>query len=72
MPHLHTHSTHSSSAQVLKEKVAVVGCRKKEEREACCSVLDILCCLVHYLGIVLAIYIKKVLLGFLPLEGFPG
>jgi hypothetical protein len=27
-------------------------------------------CLVHCLGIVLAIYIKKVLLGFLPLEGF--
>jgi hypothetical protein len=24
------------------------------------------------LGIVLAIYIKDVLLGFLPLEGFPG
>ena len=27
------------------------------------------CCLVHYLGIVLAIYIKEVLLGFLPHEG---
>jgi hypothetical protein len=25
-----------------------------------------------FLGIVLAIYIKEVLLGFLPLEGFPG
>ena len=70
MPHLDTHSTHSSSAQVLKE-AAVVGCRKKEKREACCLVLDILCCLVHCLGIVLAIYIKEVLLGFLPLEGFP-
>jgi hypothetical protein len=71
MPHLNTHSSHSSSAQVLKE-AAVAGCRKKEEREVCCSVLDILYCLVHYLGIVLAIYIKEFLLGFLPLEGFPG
>jgi hypothetical protein len=62
VPHLDTHSAHSSSAQVLKE-AAVVGCRKK---------VDILCCLVHYLGIVLAIYIKEVLLGFLPLEDFPG
>jgi hypothetical protein len=34
--------------------------------------LDILCCLVHYLGIVLAIYIKEVLLGFLLVEGFLG
>jgi hypothetical protein len=33
---------------------------------------EFLCCLVHYLGIGLAIYIKEVLLGFLPLEGFPG
>jgi hypothetical protein len=71
MLHLDTHSAHSSSAQVLKE-AAVACCQKKEEREACCSVLDILCCLVHYLGIVLVIYIKEVLLGFLPLEGFPG
>jgi hypothetical protein len=70
-PHLDTHSAHSSSAQVLKE-AAVAGCRKKEEREACFLVLDILCCLVHYLGIVLAIYIKEVLLGFVPLEGFLG
>ena len=70
MPHLNTHSAHSSSVQVLKE-VAVVGCRNKEEREACFSVLDILYCLVQYLGIVLAIYIKEVLMGFLPLEGFP-
>ena len=67
---MNTHSAHSSSAQVLKE-AAVAGCQKKEEREACCSVLDILCCLVHYLGIVLVIYIKEVLLGFLPHEGFP-
>ena len=71
MPHLDTHSANSSSAQVLKEDV-VSGCQKKEEREVCCSVLDILYCLVHYLGIVLAIYIKEVSLGFLPLEGFPG
>ena len=68
---MNTHSTHSSSAQVLKE-AAVVDCWKKEEREACCSVLDILYCLVQYLGIVLAIYIKEVLMGFIPLEGFPG
>jgi hypothetical protein len=71
MPHLNIHSAHSFSVQVLKEAV-VVGCRKKEEREACFSVLDILYCLVHYLGIILAIYIKEVLLGFLPLEGFLG
>jgi hypothetical protein len=32
MPHLDTHSTHSSSAQVLKED-AVVGHQKKEERD---------------------------------------
>jgi hypothetical protein len=70
VPHLDTHSTHSCSAQVLKE-AAVTSCRKKEEREACCSELDMLCCMVHYVGIVLAIYIKEVLLGFLPLEGFP-
>ena len=31
MPHLDTHSDHSSSAQVLKE-AAVAGYRKKEER----------------------------------------
>jgi hypothetical protein len=71
VPHLNTHSAHLSSGQVLKE-AAVVDCQKKEEREACCSVLDILRCLVHYLGIVLAIYIKEVLLGFLPFKGFPG
>jgi hypothetical protein len=32
MPHLDTHSAHSSSAQVLKE-VVVTSCRKKEEKE---------------------------------------
>ena len=72
MPHLDTHSTHSSSAQVLKE-VAITSCWKKEERERGASLgEEFLCCLVHCLGIVLAIYIKEVLLGFLPLEGFPG
>jgi hypothetical protein len=72
MPHLDTHSAHSSSAQVLKE-AAVTNCWKKEERERGASLgEEFLCCLVHYLGIVLAIYIKEVLLGFLPLEGFPG
>ena len=29
---------------------------------------EFLCCLVHYLGIVLAIYIKEVLLVFFPLR----
>ena len=66
-----THSTHSSSAKFLKE-VAVTSCRKKEERERGASLGDkFLYCLVHCLGIVLAIYIKEVLLGFLPLEGCP-
>jgi hypothetical protein len=32
MPHLDTHTAHSSSAQVLKE-AAVTSCWKKEERE---------------------------------------
>jgi hypothetical protein len=72
MPHLYTHSAHSSSAQVLKE-VVVTGCRKKEERERGTLLGEqFMCCLVHCLGIVLAIYIKEVLLGFLPHEGFPG
>ena len=72
MPHLYTNSSHSSSVQVLKE-VVVTSCWKKEERERGASLgEEFLCCLVHYLGIVLAIYIKEVLLGFLPHEGFPG
>jgi hypothetical protein len=72
VPHLDTHSAHSSSAQVLKE-AAVTSYRKKEERERGASLgEEFLCCLVHYLGIVLAIYIKELLLGFLPHEGFPG
>jgi hypothetical protein len=53
MPHLFTHSAHSSSAQVLKEAV-VTSCRKKEEREAHCLGEDILWCLVYCLGIGLA------------------
>jgi hypothetical protein len=72
VPHLDTHSTHLSSAQVLKE-AAVTSCRKKEERERSASLgEEFLCYLLHCLGIVLAIYIKEVLLGFLPHEGFPG
>jgi hypothetical protein len=46
---------------------------KKEERGtllAQCWIFSSV--LVYCLGIVLAIYIKKVLLGFLPHEGFPG
>ena len=33
--------------------------------------LDILLCLVYYLGIVLKIYIKEVFAGFSPPYGFP-
>jgi hypothetical protein len=72
VPHLDILSAHSSSVQVLKE-AAVTSCRKKEKRERGASLgEEFLCCLVHCLGIVLAIYIKKVLLGFLPHESFPG
>jgi hypothetical protein len=42
------------------------------EEKGACLVLDILGGLVFSLGIVLAIYIKEVLLGFLPHEDFPG
>ena len=72
MPHLYTHSTHSFSAQSLKEVVVTI-CQKEEERERGASLgVEFLCYLVHCLGIVLAIYIKEFLLGFLPHEGFPG
>jgi hypothetical protein len=55
----------------LKE-VAVTGCWKKEERERHIFGRGISVLLGSLSGIVLAIYIKEVLLGFLPLEGFPG
>jgi hypothetical protein len=72
VPHLDTQSTHSSSVQVLKED-AVTSCQKKEERERGAFLREeFMYFLVHCLGIVLAIYIKEVLLGFLPLEGFLG
>jgi hypothetical protein len=51
--------------QVLKE-AAVAGRRKRERRVAQCWIFSI----VWF--IILAIYIKEVLLGSLPLEGFPG
>jgi hypothetical protein len=53
-----------------KLQLPVAG-RRKRKRGASLGE-EFLACLVHYLGIVLAIYIKEVLLGFLPLEGFPG
>ena len=61
-----THSlVHQSTSSELQLE-------KKEERESRISRRGISVCLVHCLGIVLVIYIKEVLLGFLPLEGFPG
>jgi hypothetical protein len=51
-------------------QLPVAGRRKRERGTSLEE--EFLCCFVHYFGIVLAIYIKEVLLGFLPLEGFPG
>jgi hypothetical protein len=64
MPH---YLTHSSSVQVWR---AVVGEEGRERHIAQCWIFSSI--LVYCLGIVLAIYIKEVLLGFLPHEGFPG
>jgi hypothetical protein len=47
------------------------SCSWRRERDASLGE-DFLYLFELSLGIVLAIYIKEVLLGFLPLEGFPG
>jgi hypothetical protein len=61
--------THSFAQQV--RKFGSCSWEKKEERRiAQCWIFSSV--LAYCLGIVLAIYIKKVLLGFLPHEGFLG
>jgi hypothetical protein len=71
MPHLDTHSAHSSSVQVLKE-ATVTNCQKKEERGRHILGRGISLLFSSLSWHALAIYIKEVLLGFLPHEGFPG
>jgi hypothetical protein len=55
----------------LRDKFRSCSWRRKRERGAYLGE-DILYLFELSLGIVLAIYNKEVLLGFLPLEGFPG
>jgi hypothetical protein len=66
MPHSDTHSlVHQSTSSELQLE-------KKEERERHIVGEEFLYLFDLSLGIVLTIYIKYVLLGFLPHEGFPG
>jgi hypothetical protein len=67
VPHSYTHSSDSSSAQVLK--VAAVA-RRRDKHIAQSWIFSSV--LVFSLGIVLAIYIKEVFAGFSPPWGFPG
>ena len=62
--------THSFTHQVRKFGELQLGEEGREKRIAQCWIFSSV--LVYYLGIVLAIYINEVLLGFLPHEGFPG
>jgi hypothetical protein len=55
----------------LREKFQ--SCSWRRERERCTSLgEDFLYLFELSLGIVLVVYIKEVLLGFMPHEGFPG
>jgi hypothetical protein len=57
----------------LRDKFRSCNWRRERERERGASLgEDILYFFELSLGIVLAIYINEVLLGFLPLHGFPG
>jgi hypothetical protein len=57
----------------IERQVLELQLEKERERERGASLEeDILYLFELSLGIVLAIYIKEVLLGFLPHEGFPG
>jgi hypothetical protein len=62
--------THSFTHQVRKFGELQLGEEARERRIAQYWILSSV--LFYCLGIVLAIYIKEVLLGFLPHEGFPG
>jgi hypothetical protein len=67
MPHSLSHSSHSSSAQCLE--IVSISSRRRERHVLSIGYSWWFClCLV----IVLEIYIRKFLLGFLPHEGFPG
>jgi hypothetical protein len=57
----------------IEEQVSKLQLEKREERERGTFLgEDFLYLFELSLGIVLAIYNKEVLLGFLPHEGFPG
>jgi hypothetical protein len=62
--------THSFTHQVCKSGELQLGEEGRERHIAQCWIFSSF--LVYCLGIVLAIYIKEFLLGFLPHEGFPG
>jgi hypothetical protein len=67
VPHLFTHSF---TYKVRKFRELQLGEEGRERCIAQCWIFSSV--LVYYLGIVLAIYIKEFLVGFLPHEGFPG
>jgi hypothetical protein len=56
----------------IERQVLELQLEKKERERGTSLGEDILYLFELSLGIVLAIYNKEVLLGFLPLEGFPG
>jgi hypothetical protein len=62
--------THSLTHQVRKFGELQLGEEGRGRHIAQCWIFS--SALVYCLGIVLAIYIKEVMLGFLPREGFPG
>jgi hypothetical protein len=56
----------------IERQVSELQLEKRERERGASLGEDILYLFELSLGIVLAIYNKEVLLGFLPLEGFPG
>jgi hypothetical protein len=66
VPHLDTHTCS------LRSKFRSYSWRRERERESAFLGEDFLYLFELSLGIVLAIYNKEVLLGFLPHESFPG
>jgi hypothetical protein len=56
----------------IERQVSELQLEKRERERGTSLGEDILYLFELSLGIVLAIYNKEVLLGFLPLEGFPG
>jgi hypothetical protein len=57
---------------LIKRQVSELQLEKRERESGASLGEDLLYYLELSLGIILAIYNKEVLLGFLPLEGFPG